>query len=262
MHIVFVEPRFPANQKLFIRGLAEIGATVTAIGEGSKDSLDDELKRWLTHYEEVRNVTSEEQVLGALRFIQSKKHVDRIEASIEAHIMACAKVREACGIPGTSVRTAYLCRDKPAMKEALRAVGIHTAQSTGAASSAEVREFVASVGYPIILKPRAAAGASGTSRVDSDAELDRALAALGASGATDIAVEEFVEGHEGFYDTICIDGRPAYDFISHYYPNVLEAMRERWISPQFISTNRVDQAEDYAEVRALGLRAIEALGIG
>jgi len=39
-------------------------------------------------------------------------------------------------------------------------------------------------------------------------------------------------------------------------------MRERWISPQFISTNRVDTAPDYAEVRELGLRAIEALGIG
>ena len=87
-------------------------------------------------------------------------------------------------------------------------------------------------------------------------------AELGASGAEDIAVEEFVEGHEGFYDTISIDGHPAYDFISHYYPNVLEAMRERWISPQFISTNRIDSAGDYSEVRELGLRAIEALGIG
>ena len=29
-------------------------------------------------------------------------------------------VRETCRIPGTSTRTAYLCRDKPAMKEALR----------------------------------------------------------------------------------------------------------------------------------------------
>ena len=176
--------------------------------------------------------------------------------------MAAAHAREACGIPGTSVRTAFLCRDKPAMKEALRAVGIPTAQSTGASNAAEVRDFVASVGYPIILKPRAAAGASGTSRVDSDAELDRALAELGATGATDIAVEEFVEGHEGFYDTICIDGHPAYDFISHYYPNVLEAMRERWISPQFIATNRVDAVQDYSAVRELGLRAIDALGIG
>ena len=119
MHIVFIEPRFPGNQKLFVKALAEIGATVTAIGEGGKDSLDSELKHWLTHYEEVGSVCDEEAVLRALRFVQGRKHVDRIEATIEAHIMPTARVREAAGIPGTSVRTAYLCRDKPAMKEVL-----------------------------------------------------------------------------------------------------------------------------------------------
>jgi biotin carboxylase len=124
MHIVFIEPRFPGNQKLFIKALAEIGAHVTAIGEGSKESLDDDLKRWLTHYEEVSNVCDEAAVLRALRFIQSRAHVDRLEASIEAHIMPTARVRETAGIPGTSVRTAHLCRDKPAMKEALRAGGV------------------------------------------------------------------------------------------------------------------------------------------
>ena len=48
--------------------------------------------------------------------------MDRLEATIESHIMpAAAQVRENCTIPGTSVRTAWLCRDKPSMKEALRA---------------------------------------------------------------------------------------------------------------------------------------------
>ena len=112
----------------------------------------------------------------------------------------------------------------------------------------------------LILKPRAAAGASGTVRVDDTSQLDHALAAFGEVDS--IAVEEFVEGHEAFYDTLCIDGRPVYDFVSHYYPNVLEAMRERWISPQFIATNRVDSVADYAEVRELGMRVIAALGIG
>ena len=96
----------------------------------------------------------------------------------------------------------------------------------------------------------------------SDAELDARSPTSARRGASDVAVEEFIEGHEGFYDTISIDGRPRYDFISHYYPNVLEAMRERWISPQFIATNRIDTTPDYDEVRELGLRAIEALGIG
>jgi formate-dependent phosphoribosylglycinamide formyltransferase (GAR transformylase) len=262
VNVVFIEPAFPANQREFVRGLAEAGANVIGIGERPADWLDADLRGWMLHYQQIQNVTDVGALTEAVRFAQSRVWVDALESTIESHTMAAAYAREACGIPGTSVRTAYLCRDKPAMKEALRAVGIQTAQSTGATSAADVRDFVASVGYPIILKPRAAAGASGTSRIDSDAELERALAGLGESGATDIAVEEFVEGHEGFYDTISIDGHPAYDFVSHYYPNVLEAMRERWISPQFISTNRVDSAEDYAEVRALGLRAIEALGIG
>ena len=262
MNIVFIEPAFPSNQREFVRGLAAAGATVIGIGERPLDYLDADLKDWMLHYEQIGNVTDVGALVDAVRFAQSKVWVDALELTIEAHTMAAAQAREACGIPGTSVRTAYLCRDKPSMKEALRNAGIATAQSTAASSAAEVRAFAATVGYPLILKPRAAAGASGTSRVDLDAELDRALSELGASGASDVAVEEFVEGHEGFYDTISIGGKPAYDFVSHYYPNVLEAMRERWISPQFISTNRVDTAPDYAEVRDLGLRAIQALGIG
>ena len=259
MHIVFIEPRFPGNQKLFVKALAEIGATVTAIGEGSKASLDDDLKHWLTHYEEVGSVCDEDAVLRALRLVQAYKHVDRLEAVVEAHIMPIARVREAAGIPGTSVRTAFLCRDKPAMKEVLRAGGVPCAQSIGVASAAEVYAFAEAVGYPLILKPRDGAGASGAVRVDSAGALDAALASFGHGRS--IAVEEFIEGHEGFYDTLTVGGAVAHDFITHYYPTVLEAMRTRWISPQFITTNQVETAPSYQELRALGAKVIALLGI-
>src|SRR5215470_4518537 len=176
--------------------------------------------------------------------------------------MAAALVREACTIPGTSVRTAWLCRDKPSMKQALREAGVPTAASTAAASAAEAFAFAEQVGFPLIVKPRSGAGASGTARVDNAAELNHALGVFGGQGVESIAVEEFVEGHEGFYDTLTIDGRVALDFVSHYYPNVLEAMRTRWISPQFVSTNRLDTAPEYAELREMGRRVIAALGIG
>jgi len=259
VHIVFIEPRFPGNQKLFVQALAEIGATVTAIGEGSKESLDDDLKRWLTHYEEVRNVTDDGAVLGALRFIQSKKHVDRVEATVEAHILPVARVREAAGIPGTSVRSAFLCRDKPSMKEVLRDGGVPCAQSTAASTAAEVHAFAERVGYPLILKPRDGAGASGATRADSAAELDAALGAFGSGRS--IAVEEFIEGHEGFYDTLTVGGAIAHDFATHYYPNVLEAMRTRWISPQFLATNRIDSAPAYTELRQMGAKVVQLLGL-
>jgi hypothetical protein len=258
MHIVFIEPRFPANQKLFIKALAEIGATITAIGEGSKDSLDDELKHWLSHYEEVKNVCDEQAVLSAVRVVQRFKPIDRLEAVVEAHIMPTAHVREAAGIPGTTTRTAYLCRDKPAMKEVLRAGGVPCAESIAAASADEVKEFVARVGYPIILKPRDGAGASGATRVDQESDLEPALRALGGRS---IAVEEFIEGHEGFFDTLTLRGQVVHQFATHYYPNVLEAMRTRWISPQFVTTNRIDSASGYDEVKAMAQKVVTLLGI-
>ncbi len=261
MHVCFIEPRFPTNQKLFVRALAEVGATISAIGEGSKASLDDDLRRWLTHYEEVGNVTDPGQVLPAVSFIQRHLEIDRLEATVEAHIMPTAKVREAAGIPGTSTRTAFLCRDKPAMKEVLRAGGVPCAASTAAASAAEVRDFAERVGYPIIVKPRDGAGASGAARVDSDRELEAAAAALHLQHGRSIAVEEFIEGHEGFYDSLTLRGQVVHEFATHYYPNVLEAMRHRWISPQFITTNRIDAASGYDEIKALGRKVVELLGI-
>ena len=45
------------------------------------------------------------------------------------------------GIPGTSVHTTFLCRDKPSMKDALRAAGIPCAQSLGSGSADEIRAF-------------------------------------------------------------------------------------------------------------------------
>jgi formate-dependent phosphoribosylglycinamide formyltransferase (GAR transformylase) len=262
MNVVFVEPFFPPTQRNFVRGLAEVGANVIGIGEYPTESLDDQLKSWMTHYHVVPSVIDVGVMTDTVRWIQDKVWVDRLEATIEAHTLATAQVRENCTIPGTSVRTAWLCRDKPSMKEALRQAGVPTAASRAAHNAAEVYEFADTVGYPLILKPRTGAGALDTIKVDSKPELDTALGKFGGQGVESIAVEEFVEGHEGFYDTVTVNGNVSLDFVSHYYPNVLEAMRARWISPQFIATNRVDTAADYAELRELGARVLDALGIG
>jgi formate-dependent phosphoribosylglycinamide formyltransferase (GAR transformylase) len=260
MNVVFVEPSFPPTQRLFVRALSDVGATVIGIGERPGDWLDDEVRGWLSDYHQVGNVTDLGVMTDVVRWIQSRLWVDRLETTIEAHTLPVAHVREACTIPGTSSRTAWLCRDKPSMKQALREVGVPTAASIAAHTADEVHAFVRAVGYPIILKPRTGAGALDTARVDGDSELAAALASMG--GAESIAVEEFVEGHEGFYDTLSVNGQPALDFVSHYFPNVLEAMRTRWISPQFVATNRVDSEADYQQLRELGRRVNEAFGIG
>ena len=260
MHVIFVDPAFPSYQREFVRGLAAVGATVSAIGEAPVEALPDDIRSCLTFYEHVRSVVHEPSLHEAVRNIQKRGWVDRLEATVEAHVMPVAKVRQACGIPGTSERTAFLCRDKPAMKEALRAAGVPTAASIGSGDREEILDFVRRVGFPVIVKPRSAAGAAGTYRADDTKRLAEVLDECHVGRGAEVAVEEFVEGHEGFYDTLTAGGEIVHEFISHYYPSVLHAMRNRWISPQIISTNRVD-APGYAEVKEMGKRVIDVLGI-
>lgn len=261
MNIIFIEPSFPYNQREFVRGLHEAGANIIGIGERPEEYLADDVRHWLGHYVQVQSVVHEPTLLNAVRHIQSMLYVDRMEATVEAHIMAAAKVREATGIPGTSVKTAYLCRDKPAMKDALREAGIACAQSTRADDPKAAREFARQLGYPLIIKPPAGAGAAGTWKVRDENELEQVLVESGVVEGHEVAIEEFIEGHEGFLDTLTIDGEVTHEFITHYYPGVLTAMRERWISPQMVTTNRIDEP-GYREVRKMARDVNTILGIG
>jgi carbamoylphosphate synthase large subunit len=261
MNIIFIEPSFPYNQKEFVRGLHQIGANVIGIGERPQEYLSDEVKSYLSLYVQVQSVVHEPSLLKAVKQIQNEVWVDRLEATVEAHIMAAARVREATGIPGTSERTAYLCRDKPAMKEELRKAGIPCAQSVRADNPDITREFAKQVGYPLIIKPPDGAGASATWKVSNAKELENVIIESGIADGVEVAIEEFIEGHEGYLDTLTIDGEIAHEFITHYYPNVLVAMRERWISPQMVTTNRIE-AEGYSEVRQMARDVNRVLGIG
>lgn len=261
MNIIFIEPSFPYNQREFVRALHAAGANVIGIGERPASSLSSNLKEWLTEYVQISSVVHEPSLLEAVQAVQRAVWVDRLEATVEAHIMAAATVREAAGIPGTSVKTAFLCRDKPAMKEALRYAGIPCAQSTRAKTPQDARDFATAVGYPLIIKPPAGAGASATFRIRDDRELESVIEESGLAEGKEVAIEEFIEGHEGYLDTLTINGEVTHEFITHYYPNVLTAMRERWISPQMVTTNRID-APGYGEVRKMARDVIKILDIG
>ena len=72
MHVIFVEPHFPAYQKQFVRALKEVGARVTGIGETPAPYLPDDVKGWLDDYEHVPSVTNEGAMFEAVRRIQSR----------------------------------------------------------------------------------------------------------------------------------------------------------------------------------------------
>ena len=72
MHVIFLAPHFPANQRRFVEGLKAVGARVTGIGDAPLWAIDDHVKSLLDGYEEVGNVTDLGQVVDAVRRIQRR----------------------------------------------------------------------------------------------------------------------------------------------------------------------------------------------
>ena len=79
---------------------------------------------------------------------------------------------------------------------------------------AEVWDAAEQVGYPLIVKPIAGAGSADTYRVDSAEELADVLPML--RHVPEVSVEEFVDGEEFTYDTVCAGGSILYENIMWY----------------------------------------------
>ncbi|HMB67680.1 MAG TPA: ATPase [bacterium] len=260
MHVLFLAPETQAYYREFVRGLREVGARVTGLGHSPRETLAANLKPCLDGYVPVRNLFDDRETVEAARRIARSVPIDRVETTDETLVVAAARLRAALGLPGLTVEAAVLCRDKAAMKDHLRARGIACAQSIAARSGDEIRAFAEREGYPVIIKPRAGFGSLHTHRVESAGELERLVPTLSLGPDRAVAVEEFVEGHEGVFDTIWLDDDAGHDFVGHYYPGCLEATQDRRVAPQIVVTNRLD-GETYRELRRVGREVNRALGI-
>jgi biotin carboxylase len=259
VHVLFLAPDTHVYNHGFVKALKDLGAKVSAIGMTGRDRLSAPAARLLDGYRGCDRMMEVDAVQRAAREL-GKPAFDRIETIDEPLVDIAASLREALGVPGLSLATARLCRDKVAMKQFLRQHEIPCAQSGAVGTSADAHAFAERWGYPVILKPLAGFGSLRTFRCGTTGELDRALQQLKPSVAKPVAIEEFIEGHEGFFDSMCDDAGVRHEFAAHYFPGCLEATRERWISPQIAVTNRIDQS-GYDELRAMNQRVIQALGI-
>jgi biotin carboxylase len=258
--VLFLAPDTHVYNHGFVRGLKDLDARVWGIGPAPADKLAPGVKALLDGYRTCGNILDTAELERCARELNASAGFTLIETIDEPLVEPAARLREQFGLPGISTKTARLCRDKVEMKAVLRAAGVPCANSAAVASAVELREFAEREGFPLIVKPVDGFNALGTHRVDDAKALEALLPKLELEKGKRVAAEEFVEGHEGFYDTLIGPEGLRYDFASHYYPGCLEANRTRWISPQIAVTNRID-GEGYRELREVGKRVVDALGL-
>ena len=257
MNIVILSPGYPAEMAEFTRGLARAGARPIGVGEHSVGALPDNARNNLAHYIQVRSLADEDNVYKELTHLARHAAIDRLECLWEPYMLLAARLRERLGLPGMTVAATEPFRDKEKMKQALDAAGIRTPRHRQAGDAEGIRAAAKSIGFPLVVKPLAGAGSADTYRVDDAEQLERVIARVGHVDS--LSVEEYIEGEEYTFDTVCSGGKILYDNIAWYRPKPMIGRAEEWISMQTVNLRRVD--EPYLQAgRELGRAVLEALG--
>src|SRR5215467_1452637 len=186
--------------------------------------------------------------------------VQRLIGVFEHLQVPLAQVREQFGIAGMDAATAHNFRDKAQMKAVLRAAGIPCARYRLADSAGAAAGFAAEVGYPLVVKPPAGAGAKSTFRLDDAQDLQVWLAVAPPAPDRPALIEEFLTGKEGSYDSVMIDGKVVWDSVSSYQPTPLEVLRNPWIQWRVLLPRDI-AGPGYDDIRAIAPAALRALGL-
>lgn len=256
MYVLMISPGYPQEIPYFTRALAQAGARVLGVSDQPESALPSEAGRHLAAYLQVPSLQDEDAVVEAVRHWASPVRVDKVECLWEPGMLLAARLREALGVEGMTVEETLPFRDKDRMKQVLSAAGVRTPRHARAASIAGCREAAARIGFPLILKPIAGAGSADTYRVDDAAQLEETLPRL--AHLPEVNVEEFIEGEEFTFDTVCVGGEVAYYSITRYRPHPLIARTNEWVSPQIVMLRDVDAGE-YAAGREMGRAVLRAL---
>jgi ATP-grasp domain len=231
VNIVMISPGYPAEMAYFTRALATVGATVIGLGDQPPSALPEPARQALAHYEQA-TLTDEVGVLAALNGLAQHASIDQIECLWEPYMILAARIRESFGLQGMTVEETLPFRDKEHMKQRIDAAGIRTPWHASATTVAGVWEAAERVGYPLIVKPIDGAGSADTYRVDSTQELAEVLPLL--RHVPEVSVEEFIDGEEFTYDTVCANGSILFENIMWYRPRPLQMKMHEWISPTSI----------------------------
>ena len=258
-NVIFTAP-FPLETTMrFARAVARLpDVRLLGIAQQAPGGAD---RKVFADIVEVEDGLDTDQLRQATEILMRRHgRIHRLLGILEPLQVQLAEVRKALDIPGTSPETADLFRDKARMKDELRRHGLPCARHKLIRTWADAEAFVKEVGLPLVLKPPAGMGCKATWRINNVEELKAALRALHASPDRPALAEEFLRGREHSFETITIGGEVVFQSATRYYPSPLEVVETPWIQWVVVLPKDID-GPDYADARALGVKAVRALGL-
>ncbi len=156
-----------------------------------------------------------QDVINTVSYLCRGRSIDYIVPLDEFEVELVAMLREHLRLSGTGVTAVRQFRDKLAMRQSARAASIDVPDFVQIKNYDEIREFMATVPLPWVLKPRSEASAMGIEKINDPERLWRALDELGDKQSLYL-LEEFVPGDVYHVDSLIVDGKIVFVSVQKY----------------------------------------------
>ena len=227
MNFIFLSPNFPKTYYHFTEGLKNNGVTTLGIGDCPYDELSPECRNSLVEYYKVDSLENYDEVFKACAFFSFKYgKIDWLESNNEYWLLRDAQLRTDFNVT-SGLRNDHIdeIKYKSRMKEYYAKAGIPTARYHLVSTLEEGLEFIAQVGYPVVVKPDNGVGANATYKLKNEEDVKNFYANL---PEVQYIMEEFINGTIVSYDGICDSNRDIIFETSHYFPDpVMDVVNEQ-----------------------------------
>ena len=228
---------------------------VLGIGDCPYDQLMPELKASLNEYYKVSSLENYDEVYRAVAFLTYKHgKIDWLESNNEYWLERDAALRTAFHITtGFQESDMEPVKYKSAMKAYYAKAGIKTARWHLVHDYTGCKDFIAEVGYPVIVKPDNGVGASHTYKLKNDDELNYFFA---TKDDVLYIMEEFVNGTVHTYDgVIDAQGNPLFETGNVTMDSIMDTVNTNGNSCYYIEKHLPEAMRD------VGRRTVEAFGV-
>ena len=253
-NFIFISPNFPENYWKFCRELKNNGLRVLGIGDCPYDMLSHRLKASLDEYYKVSSLENYDEVYRAVAFFAFKYgRIDFLESNNEYWLERDARLRTDFNITsGYLLRQMKAIKYKSEMKKYYKKAGLTVARHCLVKSLKGCKNFIAKVGYPVIVKPDNGVGANATYKLKNDGELAEFI----KSKPQGYIMEEYIDGLVNSYDAIVDgNGNPVFETGLVEMGSLMDTVNENGNSLYYYDGQL---AED---IRAAGRKALKAFGV-
>lgn len=255
MNFIFISPNFPEHYWRFCKELKNNGVNVLGIGDASYEELSDDLKASLDEYYRVSSLENYDEVYRGVAFLTFKHgRIDWIESNNEYWLERDAMLRTDFNLhTGFRNEDMHKVKFKSAMKAYYQKAGIPTARYHLIDDIEHAREFIAQVGYPVIVKPDNGVGANATYKLKNDADLEKFFKEL---PPVQYIMEEYIDGRICSYDAIINSkGEPLFESGNITMTSIMDIVNNEEESYYYI----VKRLED--DVRDAGRRTVKSFEV-